>query len=153
MKETDFLGTCPLSKIEYGCYITPINEFYNSYRSLIVGFQSTDLWKESEFDFTEMESTLPNLYIDIKKVDDEGRVWYPSIISVDGKGIVFVVGTNSEDWQWAGIKHIPVLEEEKERFKNPKTHEYAKYKSDSSSMTQFGQDGYIKALDFIGVLD
>jgi hypothetical protein len=149
----DKLGYSPLAQLEESAYITPINETYNSYNCLITGFQSSDLMKESEgFDFEAYEETLPELYKAIKQVDEEDRVWYPGVVKDDEKGVVFINGTSKEDWQWCGIKNIPVPEEEKERFKNPKTGEYLTHKSDPSSMKLFGKDGYIDSLDYLGFL-
>lgn len=148
----DELGYSPLAKKEESCYITPINETLNAYNCLVSGFTSNDLMKEGEFDFDKYEETLPELFKDIKQVDDEGRVWYPSVVNIDGKGIVFVAGTNKDDWGWVGIKHIPVGEDEKEKFKNPKTGEYSKYKSDSKSLKRFTKFEFIESLDYVGLL-
>lgn len=154
MKEEDYIGKCPLSGMEDSCYITPINENYYSYRSLTVGFESSDFLKVEEgFDFEEYESTLPELYKDIKQLDDEGRVWYPQVVNIESKGIVFVLGTSKDEWQWASLLSVPVSEEEKERFKNPKTGEYIKFKNDQSTLQTFNQDGFIDALDSISALE
>jgi hypothetical protein len=148
----DKIGVCPLTKQKESCYIVPLNELYNHYHSLSAGFQTSDLWKKGEFDFEELESTLPELYKVIKQVDDEGRVWYPIVNNLEEKGIVFVIGTSKEDWEWAGSLHTPVLEEEKERFKRPDG-TYAKFKNDPQTLKRFGRVGYINALSYIGALE
>jgi len=154
MIEKDYIGKCPISGLEDSCYITPINEHYNSYKSLITGFETTDLLKESEgFDIEKYEETLPELYRDIKIVDEEGRNWYPQVVSKDGKGIVFILGTSKDDWEWASMQSIPVSEEEKERFKNIKTGEYIKFKNDQTTLQKFNQNGFIEALDSVGLLE
>ena len=148
----DKLGFCPLTKMYDSCYIIPINEKYNSYKSLTSGFESSDFYVDG-FNFEELESTLPELYKSIKKVDDEGRTWYPSVLNDKEKGVVFVTGTSIDDWEWCGIKNIPVPEDEKERFKDPQTGEYLTHKSDPTSMKKFGITGYIDALDYVGFLE
>lgn len=148
----DKIITDPLTGAEEGCYARPINEKLFNYSSLGTGFQSCDLWKKGEFDFEELESTLPELYKAIKQVDDEGRVWYPSIINQEDKGIVFVIGTSKDDWEWAGSLHAPILDEEKDRFKKPDG-SYSKFKNDPKTLKRFGRAGYINALSYIGMLE
>lgn len=103
---------------------------------------------EGDFDFEQYESEIPELYKDIKKVDSEGRVWYPNVVNIKGKGTVFANGKTVKDWQWSAIKSVPLTEEEKQmpRFKNQE------FKSDSSSLSHFGND-YIEALDYIGFFE
>ena len=144
MGNKDYIGTCPLTSMEDGAYITPINETLKSYKSLITGFYSSDLMVEGEFDFDKFEESLPELYKDVKQVDVEGRVWYPQVINVEDKGIVFVGGTSKDDYGWVGIKHTPVLEEEKEKFKRPDG-SYISWKNDPKTMKKFGKNEFIKS--------
>jgi DNA-directed RNA polymerase subunit RPC12/RpoP len=144
----DNLITCPECGIQDSCYVTPINEFHNFYVCLNCGFQTSDLMRQGEFDFDEYEKELPELYKDIKRVDGEGRVWYPHIINLEGKGTVFANGSSKDDWQWSAIKSVPLTEEEKEspRFKGKL------FKSDSKTLQNFGKD-YFEACDYIGFFD
>lgn len=141
---TDNLITCPKCKVQESCYVIPINEFHNSYVCFNCGFQTSDLMREGEFDFEEYEKELPELYKDIKYVDEQGRVWYPHIINIEGKGTVFANGASKDEWQWSAIKSIALTEEEKQepKFKG-KTH-----KSDSKTLENFGAD-YFSACDYI----
>lgn len=145
---TDNLITCPKCKVQESCYSIPFNEFHNSYVCFNCGFQTSDLMREAEFDFEEYEHELPELYKDIKYKDEEGRVWYPYTINIEGKGTVFANGSSKDNWQWSAIKSILLTEEEKEnpRFKG-KT-----YKSDSKTLENFGSD-YFAAADYIGFFD
>jgi hypothetical protein len=143
----DKLAICPKCGCD-GCYITPINETKSNYFCWGCGYQTNDLMKAGEFDFTAYEETLPELYKDIKYEDKEGRVWYPIVINLDTKGTVFLNGKNAEDVQWSAIKVIELTEEEKtERKYMDKTH-----KSDSKSLKYFGND-FIEACDYIGIFE
>ena len=145
---TDNLITCPKCGVQESCYVIPINEFHNSYVCFNCGFQTSDLMRQGEFDFDEYEKELPELYKDIKYVDEEGRVWYPHIINVEGKGTVFANGSSKDDWQWSAIKSVPLTEEEKQEAKfKGKT-----YKSDSKTLENFGKD-YFEACNYIGFFD
>lgn len=141
----DKLDICPKCGCD-GCYITPINETKNNYFCWGCGFQTNDLMKEGEFDFTAFEETLPELYKDVKYVDQEGRVWYPISINLLDKGTVFLNGTSAEDIKWSAIKVVGLTEEEK---KEPK-YKGLTFKSDAKSLQDFGED-FIEACDYIGL--
>lgn len=143
----DQMTICPKCGCD-GCYVTPINEVNNNYFCWGCGYQTNDLMKEGEFDFEAYEETLPELYKDIKHKDDKNRVWYPITINLEGKGTVFLNGTNKDDIHWSAIKSVLLTEEEKAQPKyKDKTH-----KSDPKSMQHFGND-FIEACDYIGVFN
>ena len=141
----DKLDICPKCGCD-GCYITPINETKNNNICWGCGFQTNDLMKEGEFDFTAFEETLPELYKDVKYVDQESRVWYPISINLPDKGTVFLNGTSAEDIKWSAIKVVELTEEEK---KEPK-YKGLTFKSDAKSLQDFGED-FIEACDYIGL--
>jgi hypothetical protein len=144
---TDQMAICPKCGCD-GCYITPVNETKNNYFCWGCGFQTNDLMKEGEFNFDEYEETLPELYKDIKYVDQEKRVWYPISVNLPDKGTVFLSGKSIEEVQWSAIKVVSLTEEEK---KQPK-YKNLSYKSDAKSLKHFGGD-FIEACDYIGVFD
>jgi len=145
---TDGLQTCPKCKVQESCYVLPINETKNSYNCLNCGFLTNDLLKEGDYDVESYEAEMPELFKDIKHVDEEGRVWYPNVINLETKGTVFPNGSSKDNWQWAAIKNVPLTDEEKEspRFKGKN------YKSDSKTLENFGED-YFTACDYIGFFD
>jgi hypothetical protein len=144
------LMMCPLCKQEECCNIEPINEFYNKYSCVACGFETNDLMKEDDFNFEAYEDQdgFPELYKDIKQVDEIGRVWYPITINIKGKGTVYVFGKTSDDWQWRATKSIALTEEELKLAKyKGQTH-----KSDPSSTEDFGKD-FFGAVDHINLFD
>lgn len=145
---TSNLINCPKCGAPESCYVIPMNEFHNSYVCFSCGFQTNDLMIEGEFNFEEYETELPELYKDIKQVDEKGRVWYPHIINIDGKGTVFANGSSKDNWEWSAIKSVALTKEEKKspRFKGKD------YKSDSTTLQNFGKD-YFEACDYIGFFD
>ena len=142
----DNLIDCPLCGEKAGCYSIKINETKNSYLCLGCGYQSSDLMKEGEYDVESYEMEMPELYKDMKRVDSEGRVWYPSVVNIQEKGTVFMNGTSKDDAKWSAIRNVELTEEDKQKpiFKG-KTH-----KSDSSSLKDFGND-YLSCLEYIGL--
>lgn len=136
----DKLGYSPLAQKEDSCYITPINEIHNSYNCLVSGFTTNDLMIEGEFDFEKYEEILPELYKEIKQVDSDNRVWYPTVVDVKNSGTVFVNGTSSDNWGWSGIKYLPNTVDGEEP------------KLDYKTLQTFSKFEFIEALDYIGVL-
>jgi len=145
---TDQLTVCPRCKEEGACYKLPINETMYSYWCLGCGCQTNDMMKEGEFDIPAYEETLPELYKDLKSTDEEGRVWYPTSINLEGRGTVFANGNSKDNWQWSAIRSIKLTEEEmsEPKFKGKE------YKSDAKSLTHFGKD-FIEACDYIGIFN
>lgn len=145
---TDALQTCPKCNAPESCYVLPINEVANSYNCLACGFITNDLLKTGEYDLEAYEAEMPELFKDIKYVDDKNRVWYPNVINIEEKGTVFPNGSSKDNWHWAGIKNVRLTEEELEsdRFKG-KTH-----KSDSKTLENF-KDDYFAACEYIGIFD
>jgi predicted RNA-binding Zn-ribbon protein involved in translation (DUF1610 family) len=145
-QKTDSLIDCPLCKEKFACYSIKMNENKNTYLCLGCGYQSNDLMKQGDFDEEQYEQEMPELYKDLKRLDEENRVWYPSVVNIQEKGTVFVNGTCKEDARWSAIKSVELTEEEKQKpmFKD-KTH-----KSDSSTLKDFGSD-YLSCLEYIGI--
>jgi hypothetical protein len=150
----DKLINCLMCGGENTLYINKINKDIEVYSCFNCGFMTNSLMKEGETFFNEQIDILPNLYKDIMKTDQEGRIWIPSYVYVEEKGVVFVNGTNVIDWEWVGIKHKMIPEEERKNFPIPGSDgNFYKYKSDSSTLKNFGQDGFFKAVQYIGVID
>lgn len=110
------------------------------------GFTTNELMIEGSELVKETEEVMPELYKDIKFVDDNKLVWYPTIINIQEKGTVFVNGTNKDTWGWAGIKSVETTDEEKEKFKG------ATHKSDPKSLKTFTKDQFDEACHYIGLI-
>ena len=145
----DQLTICPRCGSD-ACYVTKLNETANNYFCFGCGFTTNDLMVENEFDFEQYEETIPELYKDIKKIDTSNRVWYPITINIEDKGTVFAKGTNSLDWQWAGVKVKEVDKKEQGKFKIPGTDRFYKYKTDMKTIKEYSQKDFMDALEYIG---
>lgn len=110
------------------------------------GFTTNELMIEGSQLVTETEEVMPELYKDIKFVDDEKKVWYPTVINIQDKGTVFVNGTDKNSWGWAGIKVTETTEEEKEKLKG------ATHKSDPKTLKMFDQNAFDEACHYIGLI-
>ena len=111
------------------------------------GFQSNSLMKKGNEFFNEQWEVLPELYKVLMDEEEEtGKIWMPTTINIADKGMVFADGTGRDNWKWAGVKAVPVLEEEKEKYKG------ANHRADMSTIKHFEERDFIEALSYIGVL-
>jgi hypothetical protein len=131
------------------CYSHQINETHWAYSCTGCGFTANDLLKEGEADLEKFEESLPELYKDLKFVDEDGRAWYPMVMSND-TGMAFIDGTDTDHWGWAGILNRSLTEEEKsEYYKAGK--EVPPHKANAVSIKHFGRLGFLQALTYIGM--
>lgn len=142
----DYLIDCPLCGEKGACYAINANEDAKNYLCLGCGYQGSDFLIDKHYDRETYEEEYPQLYRDLRRVDSEGRAWYPTSINIEEKGTIFANGTSVEDWQWSAIKTIPLTEQEmdNQRFKGKS------YKSDSSSLKHFGSD-FLSALEYLDI--
>jgi hypothetical protein len=107
--------------------------------------------KEGEEFYNQQVEVLPELYRDVMFKDDEGKCWFPTTINIPNQGMVFYNGTTKEDAMWAAVKAVPVLEEEKEKYKNKKG-EYYSHRMDMSTIAPFEMKNFMEALSYINIL-
>mgnify|MGYP000947016233 FL=1 len=64
----------------------------------------------SEFS-SNIEKQNPKI-VNALKIEHEGLNWYPSVINIPNKGIIYPEGTSIEDWKWtlARVIDIPIFE-------------------------------------------
>lgn len=111
------------------------------------GYVSNSLMKKGTEFFNEQFELLPELYKVLMDEEEEtGKIWMPSTINVEDKGMVFADGTGRDNWRWAGVQAIPVSEDEMEKYKGKK------YRADMSTIKHFEERDFMEALSYIGVL-
>ena len=111
------------------------------------GFQSNSLMKKGSDFFNDQFETLPELYKVLMDEEEEtGKVWMPSTINVEDKGMVFADGSGRNNWRWGAVKAVSVTKEESEKYQGKK------HRPDMSTIKHFGERGFIDALTYIGIL-
>lgn len=126
------------------CYHQHLSETDFSKTCFSCGMTTTSFTTAgSEQDKTIM-SQAPELYKELRTVDDAGLAWYPATISIPEKGMVFMEGRNISEAVWVAVKQVPVPESESKKFKG-QTH-----KMDMKNAVRFKRDEYTEALNAIG---
>jgi hypothetical protein len=128
------------------CYTQEINSEIKIEMCMGCGYQTNSLMKPGSEFLNEQLLLLPDLYKSLMEEDENGKIWMPSFINIEEKGMVFADGTGRDNWKWAGVKSIPVSKEEKKKYKN------AKYRADMSTIKHFEERDYMESLSYIGVL-
>jgi len=129
------------------CYTQEVTKDINIEMCYGCGFQSNSIIKKGNEFFNQQFENLPELYKELMdEEEDTGKIWMPTIINLKDKGMVFADGANRDNWRWAAVKAIPVIEEELEKYKGEK------HRADMSTIKHFEERGFIEALSYIGVL-
>ena len=68
-------------------------------------------------DGSDLEKSIfesqPELFKDLKLVDDDGFTWYPTVLNEQNKVMLFPDGKNADDWGWRVAEYIPVTKSDK----------------------------------------
>ena len=90
------------------------------------------------------EEVIPNLYVDLKFIDDKGLAWYPNSVTLENKSMVFADGTSKDDWKWAAVKSVEIAEKDRDKFKGEE------YRADMTTIKHFEEKDFMDALEYIG---
>lgn len=126
------------------CYEQHIDENTQTWLCMGCGFTTSTVMKEGSKVVKDAIESAPELYKDLKFVADDNYVWLPATITLPGKGMVFIDGTNSKEWAWASVKAVELTEEDRKKFPDQS------HKMDMSNVKHFGQKDFMDALENIG---
>jgi hypothetical protein len=127
------------------------NTGLTSYLDYGTGYTSNShLAVDSEY-VEQAEANQPKLVTELRVIDElRNLIWYPSVINIPMKGMVFPMGTK-EDWTWEVMKVREVTEEEKEKYPIPEQEgKFFKTILDVKGKKNFPSDKFIDALKEIG---
>jgi Zn ribbon nucleic-acid-binding protein len=66
---------------------------------------------------TDLEKSVydsqPELFKDLKMIDSDNYVWYPSVLNEQNQAMLFPDGKNVESWGWRVAQYIPLTENDK----------------------------------------
>jgi len=149
----DNLTKCPCCGSD-ACSISPLAPSIDAHLCWTCGFNThTGMVDGSEFEKTTYESTA-EIIKDLKQVHD-GLAWYPKVINLQEKGMVFPEWNKRlQDWYWAAVNAVPVTEEEKEKYPDPvNPGEFYKFRMDMKNIKRFNKLEFMDAVELIGLFD
>jgi hypothetical protein len=95
--------------------------------------------------------SIPDIYSELKFIDEDGFCWVPMYKEVEGKGAISINGISKDRWLWSFIPHVLLKETDPEigMYTNPDG-SHAKYKFDFKSQEYFGKSDFLLALHKLG---
>lgn len=126
------------------CYQQAISESEFSKTCFSCGMTTTSYTTAGSEQDNKIMNQAPELYKDIRVVDDNGLAWYPATISIPDKGMVFMEGRNLSEAVWVAVKQVPITSSESKKFKGQS------HKMDMKNAIRFKKDEYTEALNAIG---
>lgn len=139
---------CPKCHSRY-CYVQN-TDGKEVWMCLGCGYTSTTNMKEGSETEQVVSDRQPQLYRDLKFVDTDGYVWYPAVVTVPEKGMVYIDGTNVEDWEWVATPMRKLTGKELRSKKYRKQ----RYVANTDKTERFGkEEGFLKAADAIGFFE
>jgi hypothetical protein len=145
--EKDQLKDCPCGGSN-ACYEQKVDKDLTTWLCFGCGKSSSSVMQQGSAPVLKAIELAPELYKDISYTDKDGQVWFPSTITLPGKGMVFVDGTSKDNWRWAAVRAVEISEEEKNNFPKEQTH-----KMDMKNIKHFSERDFIEALSEIDFFD
>lgn len=142
----DKLITCPHCGSNV-CYAQKVDG-QETAMCLNCGYTTTTLMLEGSETETQHFEKQPQLYRDLRFVDSEKHVWYPAVITLPERGMIYVDGTSIEDWEWVYTPFTRISRRERRLKKLDKNKQF---KADSQNTKRFGKDGFIEAAAALGL--
>ncbi len=123
----------------------------SSYLDYKTGYTSNSLLETDSEYVTGIEKTQPQIITELK-IEDElrGINWYPSVINVPGKGMVYPIGSRG-DWKWESIPVRDLEEDEQKKYPIPDQEgKFFKTILDIKQKSSFDNNRFMEALASIG---
>lgn len=142
----DSFVVCPHCGSEL-CYSQTVGEV-ETLTCLSCGFTTSNLMLDGSETEQKVRASHPNLYKELRFVDVHGYVWYPSVVSVPEAGMVYIDGSNAENWEWV-MTPVRLATRRERRLK--KLGAGPKYIALPNMTKRFGKEGFVEALAALGL--
>ena len=108
---------CPVCKDTDSCF-EEMQENFSSFMCFNCGFMSDTRYKQGSLELVDNMRQSPALIQDLQ-FEDTGRgiVWFPCVINMGTKGIIFPEGVK-EEYVWKYAKVVEIPEDEREKYDN-----------------------------------
>ena len=149
----DKLIDCPCCNSN-ACSVNETDDGLKMYLCWTCGMSTnSELVDGSELEIQTFESTA-ELIKDLKQVH-ENLAWYPKVINLQEKGMVFPEWSKRvKDWYWAAVKAVPVTEEEQEKYPDPQNPgKYYKFRMDMKQIKRYDKMCFMDAVEEIGLFN
>lgn len=145
------MTTCRKCGSEH-CYETITDGKGASWSCLLCGFTTSTSLLENTIEADTYLKQLPLLYQQLSHVDSDGMIWVPQYRKVESVGEVYANTVDTGvNWFWTAAKHVLVLPEEKELYRNIDG-SYRTYKADAANAKHFHKEAFFGAIHYLGII-
>lgn len=139
--------TCPHCESNL-CYHQDMGNGVEAMTCLSCGFTTTNQMLEGSEVEKAVSARYPRLYKDLRYRDIHGFVWYPAVVTVPEKGMVYIDGSDSENWEWVAtpVRRLTRKERRSGMYKNQE------FIALPNQTKRFGKNGYMQALAALGLI-
>ena len=136
---------CPVCYDTDKCF-EDVQETFKSYLCFNCGFMSDSRYEIDSLTLIENLKSSPQLVQDLQIKDKQRNiVWFPAVINMGEKGLIFPEGTTPQDYVWKYAQVVEVSEEERDKYDN-----YDR-RLDIENAESFGQNGFLEACKAMGI--
>ena len=150
----DKLVVCPCCGSD-ACYeseFTTQDGPVNTWLCMTCGFTTNSTMTEDSEALKQTLEYTADLIKDLRQ-DHDGLVWFPTVITMPEKGMVFpepIKDTN--DWGWTVVKAISIPEEDQEKYPDPRNPGVNyKFKMDMEGKKRFLKLEFMDAAEELGM--
>lgn len=132
----DTITTCKRCKGSF-CYKQTFADKTETWLCMSCGFTTVSTMKAGSDQLKQLYTTMPDLYRELLFEDDEQLVWFPATITVPEVGMVFIDGTNAQDWKWTYAPIVPIAEDQRSKYPKDQTHKVDLLNANTYEQTHF----------------
>ena len=158
MEQTqDKLTTCKCCKSD-ACYeseFTTQEGPVHTWICMTCGFTSNTTMKEGSKVLTQAMENTSVFILSLKQIHD-GLVYFPTVITMPEKGMIFPEPTKGEEnkWMWTVVKSIDVTDAEKNKYPDPTNPgTFYKQKMDMKNLKRYDKLCFMDAADDLGMFE
>ena len=108
---------CPVCKDADTCF-EEMQENFSSFMCFNCGYMSDTRYRAGSVELVDNLNNSPQLVQDLQHHDEsKGIVWFPCVINMGTKGIIFPEGVK-EEYVWKYAKVVEIPEDEREKYDN-----------------------------------
>ena len=126
----------------------------NTWLCMTCGFTSNSTMTEDSEALKQTLELTADLIKDLRQ-DHDGLAYFPTCISMPEKGMIFPEPIkDTDEWGWTVVKAISILEEEKEKYPDPKNPgTFYKKRMDMKNMKRYEKLCFMDAAEDLGMFD
>jgi len=120
----------------------------NTRLCLNCGYTTNSLYTIDSDSVKQFEQKSAKIIIELRLKDKKlNQYWYPSVINIYKKGLVFPEGKSKSDWKWAYSSYVPIPVQERINYPMPdKKGQFYEYKMDTESIVYYEKDEFKLAI-------